>query len=147
MRGVPAARPGPRPDAPTVGSGRVVVSGRAAPLRTCVGCRARAPRSQLLRVVAVEVDGRSSVVPDHRGRLPGRGASVHPVPACLDLAERRRAFPRALRLAGPLDTSALRAWVEQQANDGGPRGTGAPPDIASRKQAEKPDEHSMSTQL
>lgn len=54
-------------------------------------------------------------MPDLRGRLPGRGASVHPDPACLDLAERRRAFPRALRTPGPLDASRVRRWVEEQA--------------------------------
>lgn len=29
--------------------------------------------------------------------LPGRGAWLHPDPACLDAAVKRRAFPRALR--------------------------------------------------
>ena len=71
----------------------------------CVGCRERAAKSDLLRLVVVE--GR--VVPDPRGRLPGRGASIHPDLGCLELAERRRAFPRAFRLAGPLDLSMLRA--------------------------------------
>jgi predicted RNA-binding protein YlxR (DUF448 family) len=73
-----------------------------------VGCRARAPKSELLRVVA----GPGEVVPDPRGCLPGRGASLHPDPGCLDLAERRRAFPRALRLPGPLDTGRLRVHLE-----------------------------------
>ncbi|MGH8777407.1 MAG: YlxR family protein [Jiangellaceae bacterium] len=77
----------------------------------CVGCRVRAEKSDLLRVVAVEGD---ALVPDRRGRLPGRGAYVHPDPRCLDLAVRRRAFPRALRLTGPLDMSALRRWIEEQ---------------------------------
>jgi uncharacterized protein len=63
----------------------------------------------LLRTVVVE----DRVIPDPAGRLPGRGASLHPVPGCLDLAERRRAFPRAFRLPGPLDTQALRAYVER----------------------------------
>ncbi|HEX6232177.1 MAG TPA: YlxR family protein [Jiangellaceae bacterium] len=88
------------------------------PTRTCVGCRSRAGKSDLLRVVAVEaVPGSAkarSVAPDPRGRLPGRGAYLHYDPGCLDLAERRRAFPRALRLAGPLDTGALRRWLEQR---------------------------------
>ncbi|HSI94188.1 MAG TPA: YlxR family protein, partial [Jiangellaceae bacterium] len=44
----------------------------------------------------------------------GRGAYLHYDPGCLDLAERRRAFPRALRLAGPLDTGVLRRWLEQR---------------------------------
>jgi len=42
--------------------------------------------------------------------LVGRGAWLHPDPRCLELAERRRAFPRALRLAGPVDADAVRAW-------------------------------------
>ncbi|NHT17377.1 YlxR family protein [Cellulomonas sp. IC4_254] len=79
------------------------------PVRTCVGCRNAGPRSVLLRVVAATTDaGDPAVVVDVRRALPGRGAWLHPDPHCLELAERRRAFPRALRLAGPLDTSAVR---------------------------------------
>jgi predicted RNA-binding protein YlxR (DUF448 family) len=37
------------------------------------------------------------VVPDPRGTAPGRGAHLHPTPECFALAERRRAFARALR--------------------------------------------------
>ncbi|MCZ9338356.1 YlxR family protein, partial [Streptomyces sp. TRM76130] len=44
---------------------------------------------------------------------PGRGAYVHPTQVCLDQAVRRRAFPRALRVPGPLDVKALRQYVEQ----------------------------------
>ncbi|TKR21950.1 YlxR family protein [Cellulomonas hominis] len=79
------------------------------PVRTCVGCRNAGPRSVLLRVVAATTDaGDPAVVVDVRRALPGRGAWLHPDPHCLELAESRRAFPRALRLAGPLDTSAVR---------------------------------------
>ena len=74
--------------------------GPAQPMRTCVGCRARAPRSELLRVVLTQVDGTWTLQPDPRRTLPGRGASLHPTAACLDLAERRRAFGRSLRYAG-----------------------------------------------
>ncbi|WP_307069478.1 MULTISPECIES: YlxR family protein [unclassified Streptomyces] len=88
-------------------SGRTHV--RACPERTCVGCRERAAKIELLRTVAVE----GECVPDPRGTLPGRGAYVHPAPACLDLAVRRRVLPRALRVPGPLDTMALRRYVEQ----------------------------------
>ncbi|GAA4026685.1 YlxR family protein [Allokutzneria multivorans] len=76
---------------------------RTSAVRTCVGCRTRALAAELLRVV---VSG-DSVVPDPRRRLPGRGAWLHPDPECLRLAERRRAFPRALRFAGPLDTAPI----------------------------------------
>jgi uncharacterized protein len=85
---------------------------RATPVRTCVGCRERAAKSDLLRVVADDGGSTRSVVPDEAGRKAGRGAHVHPTPECLELAVRRRSFPRALRLEGPLDTNALRAWVE-----------------------------------
>ncbi|UQX03268.1 YlxR family protein [Streptomyces sp. RerS4] len=78
---------------------------RACPERTCVGCRERAAKSDLLRIVAIE----DQCVPDPRGTLPGRGAYVHPAAVCLDQAVRRRAFPRALRSAGTLDTTELRA--------------------------------------
>jgi hypothetical protein len=87
-----------------------------------VGCRVRTEKSDLLRVVAVEGE---ALVPDRRGRLPGRGAYLHPDLRCLDLAERRRAFPRALRLTGPLDASALRQWLGEQEAAGPGSGTAA----------------------
>ena len=52
-----------------------------------------------------------AVVPDPGHRLPGRGAHLHPVVACLDLAERRKAFPRALRVPPPLTTDRVRRQV------------------------------------
>ena len=76
----------------------------SAPVRTCVGCRRRAPAAELLRVVARD----GAVLPDPAHRLPGRGAHLHPVVACLDLAERRKAFPRALRVPPPLTTDLVR---------------------------------------
>ncbi|WP_042215443.1 YlxR family protein [Demequina mangrovi] len=71
-------------------------------MRTCVGCRGRASRSVLVRVV--QVDGRA-VVDEHR-RMPGRGAWLHPDPACLAQALKRRALPRALRVS-ELDVAGL----------------------------------------
>ncbi|WP_374107260.1 MULTISPECIES: YlxR family protein [unclassified Rhodococcus (in: high G+C Gram-positive bacteria)] len=61
-----------------------------------------------MRIVAgVSDTGTISAVVDHRRRLPGRGAWLHPDANCLQQAERRRAFGRALRVTGPLDLSAL----------------------------------------
>jgi predicted RNA-binding protein YlxR (DUF448 family) len=57
------------------------------------------------------VGGIPVVVPDPERRLPGRGASLHPVVSCLDLAVRRRAFGRALRSSTPPDHSAVEQWV------------------------------------
>ncbi|MGW9591448.1 YlxR family protein [Streptomyces chartreusis] len=83
---------------------------RACPERTCVGCRERAAKADLLRIVAIK----DECVPDPSGTLPGRGAYVHPALVCLDQAVRRRAFTRALRAPGALDTKALRRYVEQR---------------------------------
>ncbi|MFB6892740.1 YlxR family protein [Kitasatospora sp. NPDC056327] len=81
-----------------------------------MGCRKRAAKHQLLRVTAVE----GVCVPDPRGALPGRGAHLHPEPACLDLAVRRRAFPRAFRLQGALDTGRLREYIGERVSDSSP---------------------------
>ena len=96
------------------------------PVRTCIGCRERAAKRDLLRVVAgQDTDGHPAVVPDPDGTAPGRGAHLHPTTACYDLAVRRRAFTRALRLreglastpvgeylgaAGTSDTPTDRNW-------------------------------------
>ncbi|HEY6424369.1 MAG TPA: YlxR family protein [Pseudonocardiaceae bacterium] len=81
----------------------------AEPVRTCVGCRTRTAASGLLRVVAVD----GALVPDPRRRHPGRGAWVHPDTGCLRLAERRRAFSRALRSASTLDVHLVHAFLAQ----------------------------------
>lgn len=77
-----------------------------------MGCRARESRSALLRVVAADEAGDTLRV-DPRRRLPGRGAWLHESRACLDQAEKRRVFPRALRRPGPLDTSDVRSYLDR----------------------------------
>ena len=77
------------------------------PVRTCVGCKARAEKSSLLRLV-VEGDG---LVPDPQARRPGRGAYLHPSLACLELAQRRRAFSRAMRVPGSLNATPLASYL------------------------------------
>jgi predicted RNA-binding protein YlxR (DUF448 family) len=77
----------------------------------------RASQSEMVRVVArpreVERSDEWIALLDPDRRLPGRGAYLHPSLTCLDLAERRRALPRALRLAGSLDVRAVRDQIEQ----------------------------------
>jgi predicted RNA-binding protein YlxR (DUF448 family) len=86
------------------------------PVRTCIGCRKRASSTELLRFVAIEIGPEQfRAVPDPARRRPGRGAHVHPDPACLALAERRRAFGRALRLTGVFDTGPLAEAVASAA--------------------------------
>ena len=48
-------------------------------------------------VAGTDAEGHWLVVPDPSGTAPGRGAHLHPTPECLALAERKRAFARALR--------------------------------------------------
>lgn len=66
------------------------------PVRTCVGCRGSAAKTELLRIVA-RPDG---VRADPRQVEPGRGAYLHRDVKCLDLAVKRKALGRALRLTG-----------------------------------------------
>jgi hypothetical protein len=51
------------------------------------------------------------VVPDPRRRAPGRGAWLHRDPGCVELAERRRAFARALRVSGTVDPTPVREYL------------------------------------
>jgi len=82
-------------------------AGLPGPVRTCVGCRTRQRSVDLLRIVAVD----GVLHPDPRHRLPGRGAWLHPDLGCLEAAERRRAFGRALRLTGQPDSTKVRALL------------------------------------
>ena len=84
-------------------------------VRTCIGCRRRSDKTTLVRVVAVQESTTVVVTPDPRGTLPGRGAHLHPTTRCLELATRRKAFGRALRVEGPLDLSRLATVVEDPA--------------------------------
>ncbi|WP_396327548.1 YlxR family protein [Jatrophihabitans lederbergiae] len=84
----------------------------------CIGCRQRTEAAELLRIV-VDLAARpepdlstSSVLPDPRRSARGRGAWLHPVTRCVELAERRRAFGRALRVESRLDLTAVREYVE-----------------------------------
>ncbi len=85
-------------------------SGSLPPTRTCVGCRRRSSKAELLRIVG----NGAQIVPDPRAVLPGRGAYLHRQVDCLDTAERRRAIPRALRLPGPLSLELVRAFLAQE---------------------------------
>jgi uncharacterized protein len=84
------------------------------PVRSCVGCKARAAKSSLLRLV-VAGDG---IVPDPHARAPGRGAYLHPSLACFELAQRRRVFSRALRVSGSPSVTALALFLGQQVIEG-----------------------------
>nr|WP_305036044.1 YlxR family protein [Micromonospora sp. HM5-17] len=103
-----------------------------------MGCRRRAPAGQLLRVVAVVDETGHSLRPDPSRRLPGRGAHLHPDPACLTLALRRRAFGRALRIAGVPDASELAEHL-QGVDTPRPVGGSGGVDATDRKQGRTTD--------
>ena len=83
------------------------------PVRTCIGCRKRAAKSELLRVTAgSDADGRPAIMPDPAATAPGRGAHLHPTAECYNLAVRRKAFTRALRLESGLPTAPVGEYVD-----------------------------------
>ena len=83
------------------------------PVRTCIGCRKRATKRELLRVIAgSDAHGHPVVVPDPDATAPGRGAHLHPNPGCYDLAVRRKAFSRALRVEGGLSSAPVGDYLD-----------------------------------
>jgi predicted RNA-binding protein YlxR (DUF448 family)/ribosomal protein L7Ae-like RNA K-turn-binding protein len=88
----------------------------AEPRRTCVSCRQEAAQDDLVRLVA-DPDG--VIVLDLRSRLPGRGAWVHPVPACLQKLEKEpRIAGRALGLPGGKEPPRGLETLSKQLKDG-----------------------------
>jgi predicted RNA-binding protein YlxR (DUF448 family) len=86
-------------------------------------------------------EGAIPLVPDPRRRLPGRGCWLHPTRDCLDLALRRRAFGRALRVSDPVDPVAVVAWIDAPTAEANPdRRALRDPKAGFR------NEHPMSTQ-
>ena len=64
-------------------------------------------KTALVRVVAIGSSSNWVITPDPDGSLPGRGAHLHPATRCLELAIRRKAFGRALKIEGTVDTILL----------------------------------------
>ena len=83
------------------------------PQRQCVGCREMKNKRDLIRVVR-SPEGTISL--DFKGKLPGRGASVCPDPACLAKARKSRALERAFETAIPAE---VYDQLERQMGEGG----------------------------
>jgi len=109
------------------------------PVRTCLGCRARAEKSSLTRVVARN----GEVVVDDSATLPGRGAWVHPTLECVEKALTRKAFGRALKATGALVVSATTAQQLKQAA----HPTEVPPPVGTRPSENNAPERSMKNRL
>ena len=63
------------------------------PVRTCVGCRQRGNRADLIRIV----NNQGFLRVDTQKSLSGRGSWLHPSLKCLETAVERSAFARALK--------------------------------------------------
>jgi uncharacterized protein len=81
-----------------------MVKARHTPVRTCVACRKDADKGALMRIVR-RPDG--TVARDETGRMAGRGAYLHADPGCVELARKRHAVDRALRVGVPAEL-----WAE-----------------------------------
>ena len=64
------------------------------PQRTCIACRQIAGKRALLRLVRTE----EGVVVDRSGKLPGRGAYLHPYQNCWQAVLRGGRIEQALRV-------------------------------------------------
>jgi uncharacterized protein len=74
------------------------VTAVSAPERTCLGCRGRRERGELIRLQL-----RDGWVVPLQGRAAGRGAYLCPERACFEAAVRRKAFARAFRAPAQVD--------------------------------------------
>ncbi len=81
------------------------------PVRTCVACRATEAKRELVRVVRTP-EGRVEL--DPTGKKAGRGAYVHETRECWELALKKDALSRALKVTvGAEDREALRQHAER----------------------------------
>lgn len=66
------------------------------PLRKCVACQQMMPKKSLVRIVRTPED---TVEIDLTGKKSGRGAYVCAKSSCFQLAQKSRAFDRALKVS------------------------------------------------
>jgi predicted RNA-binding protein YlxR (DUF448 family) len=84
------------------------------PVRTCIGCRGREDKSDLIRLTAFD----GTVRVDSRQTAPGRGAYLHQERDCWEQAYRKRALPRVLHTSA-VDRDRLFAELDALFGDGG----------------------------
>jgi|DewCreStandDraft_1066081.scaffolds.fasta_scaffold00029_147 predicted RNA-binding protein YlxR (DUF448 family) len=78
------------------------------PIRTCIGCQQESAKRELIRIVRTP-EGRVAI--DPTGRMPGRGAYLHPQRTCWEKALKRGSIRYALKITpAPDDVEALRAF-------------------------------------
>ncbi len=82
---------------------------RAIPLRTCISCKSRKPKDELLRFV-LQGDAVALDVDQHR---QGRGAYLCASMDCLSTAMKRNMFSRAFRRQVNVKTDQLQKEMKQ----------------------------------
>ncbi len=73
--------------------------------RTCVGCKKVDAKKNMIRLIVKDQE----LIIDQKKRLGQRGASLHPLAKCLNFAIKSRAFHRAFKYSGALNTSQVQA--------------------------------------
>jgi predicted RNA-binding protein YlxR (DUF448 family) len=88
------------------------------PIRTCIATGVKKPKNELIRLVRVtdEKAGSVSVMVDPKGKLKGRGASLDNNIAAFELAVKKNAIARALKLERKLDQDEI-AELRKQVQD------------------------------
>ena len=70
---------------------------RKLPIRKCVACGERKPKSQVIRIVHNKKESLVSI--DWKGKLPGRGAYICPDNECIELARKTKKIDRSLKIS------------------------------------------------
>ncbi|MFM1986462.1 MAG: hypothetical protein RIS18_679 [Actinomycetota bacterium] len=72
-------------------------------IRTCVGCNKKDEKTRLLRIIQLN----GLLIIDQKKSLGSRGANLHKSIDCLNWAIKVKAFHKALKFSGTLDTSQV----------------------------------------
>ena len=85
------------------------------PQRQCMGCRERADKRDLIRVVRTP---EGQVQLDFSGKLGGRGAYICPKAECLKKAQKTKALERSLEVPIPEEVyGRLSREIEENAHE------------------------------
>ena len=72
-------------------------------IRTCVGCNKKDEKNKLIRIFQQN----GELVIDHKNLLGLRGANLHQSLECLNWAIKTKAFHKALKFSGALNTTQV----------------------------------------
>jgi uncharacterized protein len=86
------------------------LASKAEPIRTCIGTGVKKPKRDMVRLVRLpkEEDAKDFVVAvDPKGKLRGRGANLDTTVEAFDMAVKKNAIERALKLERKLTAAEL----------------------------------------